>query len=193
MPKTSSAKSGSKPAAKKTAKKTDPITNDPSALLELFTDSIKDIYWAENQLVKALPKMQQAAASPALADAIANHLEETKVQVTRLEQVFELLGEKVQAKRCDAMLGLTKEGESVIEDTEEGTTARDTGIILASQKVEHYEIAAYTGLSKLATNLGLTEVADLLNATLAEEIQSDETLSAIADNEISYELSTEEA
>ncbi len=118
---------------------------DP-ALLELFTDSIKDIYWAENHLVKAIPKMQKAATSTQLANALGEHLEVTKTHVARLEQVFELLGKKVQAKKCDAMEGLSKEGEGVIEDTEEGTATRDVGIIMASQKVEHYEIAAYGGL-----------------------------------------------
>lgn len=153
-------------------------------LNKLFEDSIKDIYWAENQLVKALPKMISAAGSKALREAISNHLKQTKTHVERLQQVFELLGKKPQAKKCDAMEGLTKEGEGVIEDTDRGTPARDLGIIMASQKVEHYEISAYTGLSKLATKLGYKKVADILSQTLAEEKKSDEILARIADNDI---------
>ncbi len=151
-------------------------------LLKLFTDSVKDIYWAEKQLVKALPKMAKSAASPELSDALLNHLEQTKVQVERIEQAFELMNKKPQAKKCDAMEGLTKEGEAVIEDTDRGTPARDTGIIMASQKVEHYEIAAYTGLIKLAGRLGLPEVANIFSETLAEEVEFDAILGEIADN-----------
>ncbi len=156
-------------------------------LLKLFTESVKDIYWAEKQLVKALPKMAKSAASAELSDAILTHLEETKVQVERLEQVFSLLDKKPQAKKCDAMEGLTKEGEAVIEDTDKGTPARDFGIIMASQKVEHYEIASYTGMIKLAGILGLSEIADILSKTLAEEYESDANLSKIAGNSVAIE------
>ncbi len=162
------------------------------ALLKLFVDEIKDIYWAENHLVKVLPKMQKAASSEALANAIGEHLAVTETHVARLEQIFELLGEKNQAKKCDAMEGLAKEGEGIIEDTDEGTATRDVGIILASQKVEHYEIATYGGLAQLATTLGFTEVADLLAQTLAEEKQADATLTDIAENNINYEAAGEE-
>jgi ferritin-like metal-binding protein YciE len=174
-----------KAAASSAEQKTDP------ALLDFFADEIKDIYWAEKHLVKTLPKMKKAATSPELANAIAEHLEVTKTHVTRLEQVFELLGKKVQAKKCDAMEGISKEGESIIEDTDAGTATRDVGIVLASQKVEHYEIATYGGLTQLAKTLGLTEVADLLGQTLGEEKEADETLSAIAENNINYEAAEE--
>ena len=158
---------------------------DPEdGLLKLFTDSIKDIYWAENHLVKALPKMAKAASAKTLSDAILNHLEQTKTHVDRLEQVFELLGKKSQAKKCDAMEGLTKEGEGVIEDTDSNTPARDLGIIMASQKVEHYEISSYKGLIKLAGKLGLNDAANILSQTLAEEQESDEILAGIAENDI---------
>jgi len=160
---------------------------DPEdGLLKLFTDSIKDIYWAENHLVKALPKMAKAASTNSLSTAILNHLEETKTHVERLEQVFEALGKKPQAKKCDAMEGLTKEGEGIIEDTDTGTPARDLGIIMASQKTEHYEIAAYTGLIKLAGKLGLNDVGEILSKTLIEEQQADEKLAAIADNDVAF-------
>lgn len=114
-----------------------------TGLQKLFTDSIKDIYWAENHLVKSLPKMVNAAASAELQAALNDHLEVTEEHVSRIEEVFELLGKKPQAKKCDAMEGLTKEGEGIIESTDSGTEARDQGIIMAAQKVEHYEIATY--------------------------------------------------
>lgn len=158
---------------------------DPEdGLLKLFTSSVKDLYWAENHLVKALPKMISAASAASLKEAIANHLEQTKTHVKRLKQVFELLGEKPQAKKCDAMEGLTKEGEGIIEDTDPDTPARDLGTIMASQKVEHYEISAYTGLWKLAGKLGLGDIANILAETLAEEQAADETLAGVADSDI---------
>ena len=162
------------------------------ALLELFTDGIKDIYWAENHLVKTLPKMQKAATSKTLAAAIENHLEETKTHVSRLEHVFELLGEKVQAQKCDAMEGLSKEGEGIIESTEAGTATRDVGIILASQKVEHYEIATYGGLTQLAQTLGLDDVAELLYQTLTEEKAADQKLTDVAESDINYKAADEQ-
>jgi ferritin-like metal-binding protein YciE len=161
------------------------------ALMELFLDSIKDIYWAENHLVKALPKMQEAATSSQLAAAIGEHLTQTKGHVARLEQIFELLGEKAQAKKCDAMEGISKEGEGIVESTEAGTATRDVGIILASQKVEHYEIASYGGLVQLAITLGLNDVADLLAQTLSEEKDADMILSEIAENNINYKAAEE--
>ena len=109
----------------------------------------------------------------------------------RLEQVFDLLGEKRQAKKCDAMDGIAKEGESILEDTDEGTATRDVGIILASQKVEHYEIATYGGLTQLAKALGLTDVATILDQTLAEEKEADQILTDIAKHDINYEAATE--
>ncbi len=151
-------------------------------LMKLFTSGIKDIYWAENQLVKALPKMANAAGDKKLAGAILDHLQQTSTQVERLEAVFELLDKEPQAQKCDAMEGLTKEAESVVESTLAGTAARDLGIILSCQKVEHYEIAAYTGLIGLATNLDLLDIADLLTQTLDEEQSSDQLLGNIADD-----------
>jgi len=164
---------------------------DAPALHELFKDAIADLYWAENHLVKALPKMISAATAPELKNAITSHLAETKGHVTRLEQVFELLGEKAIAKKCDAMEGLSKEAEGIVEETEPGTATRDVGIILASQKVEHYEIASYGGLFQLATTLGLTEIADILEQTLAEEKLADSKLTDIAENEINYKAAEE--
>jgi ferritin-like metal-binding protein YciE len=158
-----------------------------SMLNEFFVDELKDIYWAENHLIKTLPKMRKAASSTALKNAFADHLEVTKTHVTRLEQAFEALGKKAQAKKCDAMEGITKEGEGIIEETEEGTSTRDVGLILSAQKVEHYEISTYGGLFQLATTLGLKEVANLLSLTLKDEKEADSLLTDIAKNHINYD------
>jgi ferritin-like metal-binding protein YciE len=120
-------------------------------------------------------------------------MEQTKNQVVRLEEIFGLLGKKVQAKKCEAMEGITKEGEGVIEDTEAGTSTRDVGLIISAQKAEHYEIATYGGLAQLATTLGLEEIAGLLNETLEEEKETDMLLTSIAENDINYEASEEDA
>lgn len=158
---------------------------DPSdGLIKLFTDCLKDIYWAENHLTKALPKMAKATSIKKLEQAILHHLAQTRTHAKRLEQVFELLGKEPQARKCDAMEGLSKEGEAVIENTDTGTPARNLGIIMASQKVEHYEIASYLGIIKLADNLGYTEVSQVLTDTLNEELDSDALLTDIASNEI---------
>jgi len=164
-----------------------------SRLKEFFIDELKDIYWAEKHLVKTLPKMQKASTSPELQNAFAEHLQVTKTHVTRLEDVFESLGKKAQAKKCDAMEGITKEGEEIIDDTEEGTSTRDVGLILAGQKVEHYEISTYGGLHQLAITLGLDDVADILAQTLEEEKETDEKLTKIAENSVNYEAAEETA
>lgn len=177
--------SGDAKFSTKTSPKAEP------ALMELFLDCIKDIYWAENHLVKSLPKMQKSATSSELKTAIGNHLEETKVHVTRLEEVFELLGEKAQAKKCDAMEGLSKEGEGIVESTEVGTATRDVGIIMASQKVEHYEIASYGGIIQLAVTLGLNDVADVLTKTLDEEKAADQKLTEVAKDSVNYKAADE--
>ena len=162
-----------------------------SLLLELFLDELKDIYWAEKHLLKALPKMAKASTSDELNKAFNDHLETTRGHVTRLEEAFELLGEKAQAKKCEAMAGLTKEGDSIIEDTEKGTLTRDVGLIMAAQKVEHYEIATYGSLAQLAKTLGKNDIADLMNETLNEEKDADELLTSIAENNINVEATAE--
>lgn len=162
-----------------------------SMLLEFFHGEIKDIYWAEKHLLKAIPKMSKAAHSPELKEAFNHHLEETKGHVERLEQVFEILGFKPQAKKCEAMDGITKEGDSIVEETEAGTSTRDVGLILAGQKVEHYEISTYGGLTQLAKNLGHDDIADILETTLNEEKTADETLTTIAEDHVNYEATEE--
>lgn len=176
--------------AKKTANEGAGTGN--SLLKDFFVDAVKDLYWAEKHLTKALPKMQDAATTSELKSAIEEHLAQTEEQVTRLEKVFELLGEKPQAKKCDAMEGLVKEGETVIEETEEGSLTRDVGIIASAQKVEHYEIASYGTLVQLAMTMGLPEIAEILNQTLEEEKQTDANLTAIAENNINYEAEQED-
>lgn len=167
-------------------------TDDNSLLRAFFVDGIKDLYWAEKALVKALPKMRKAATTEALQSAITDHLEVTQTHVARLEEVFGLLGEKAQAKKCEAMEGILKEGDGIVEDTEAGTNTRDVGIIIAAQKVEHYEIASYGGLRTLATTLGLNDISALLEQTLEEEKEADTTLTGIAENDINYQASEEE-
>ncbi len=176
-----------------TQKKSSPKAEDSSMLEDFFKDELKDIYWAEKHLVKTLPKMKKAATSTKLQSAFADHLEVTKEHVTRLEKVFELLGEKAQAKKCDAMEGITKEGEGIIEETEDGTATRDVGLVLAAQKVEHYEISTYGGLAQLARTLSHDDVAKILEKTLSEEKEADKLLTSIAENGINYDAIKEQA
>lgn len=164
-----------------------------SRLREFFVDELKDIYWAEQKLVKTLPKMQKAASSEKLQTAFGSHLEETKTHVQRLEEVFKSLGEKAVAKKCDAMEGITEEGSSIIEDTEEGTATRDVALVMAGQKAEHYEIATYGSLIQIAHTLGMEEVANVLEETLEEEKAADQKLTEIAENDVNYEASSEKA
>ncbi len=152
--------------------------NAPEGLHKFFVDGLKDIYWAEKALTKALPKMVKNATSEELSSALSNHLEETKGQVTRLEEVFNSLGVKAVAKKCDAMEGLIKEAQGIMEETEQGAM-RDAGIIAAGQKVEHYEIATYGTLAAYAGLLGLDDVKELLHESLAEEKAADEKLTEV--------------
>lgn len=177
--------------AKKTASRNTQSEND-SMLRELFMEELRDIYWAEKHLVKTLPKLQKAATSEQLATAFADHLAVTEEQVSKLEQVFDMLGEKARGKKCEGMEGLTKEGESVIGDTEKGTSTRDAGLIISAQKVEHYEIAAYGGLATLAKTLGENEVAQILGEILEEEKEADELLTTIAEGSVNQMAEAEE-
>lgn len=160
-------------------------------LRELFVDSLKDIYWAEKALTKALPKMAKNATSEDLIATINDHLVVTEEQITRLEQVFDLIGEKATAKKCDAMEGLIKEGESIVEETEIGPV-RDAGIIAASQKIEHYEIATYGTLAAFAQTLGEEEAVALLQQTLEEEKEADTLLTEVAYNNINFEAAAQD-
>jgi len=160
-------------------------------LRELFIDELKDIIYAERALVKALPKMAKNATEPKLVAAIEEHVSVTQGQVERLDKIFEILGESNRGKKCDAMEGLIKEGESIMEETEAGPV-RDAGIISASQKIEHYEIASYGTLAAFAKTLGEDEVASLLEATLAEEKEADSLLTESAYNSINFDAAEAE-
>ena len=177
--------STSKNATTKTGKMED------SEFHEFFVDELKDIYWAEKHLVKALPKMKKAATSEELAAAFEKHTQETQQHIETLEQVFDLLGEKASAKKCDAMAGLLEEADGIIADTDKGTMIRDAGLILAAQKVEHYVIATYGTLKVFAENMGHQEVADLLNQTLENEKETDVALTEIAVSSINAEAAEE--
>lgn len=160
-------------------------------LRDLFVDELKDIYWAEKELLKAIPKMIKNATSEELADALTSHLQVTKNHVTRLEKVFASIGEKAEAKKCEAMAGLLKEGGEIMEETEKGVV-RDAGIILAAQKVEHYEIATYGTLHIFADTIGETIAASLLESTLEEEKEADVALTKIAESSINVEAAKED-
>ena len=175
----------------KKASSTEPTEESNSQLEKFFVDQLKDVYWAEKHLLKALPKMQKAATSSGLQQAIEEHIAQTEEQASRLEQIFEMMGQKAQAKKCDGMEGLVKEGESVIEETEKGSMTRDAGIIMSAQKVEHYEIAAYGTLVQLATIMGLQEAAELLETTLEEEKTTDENLTALAEESVNWKAASE--
>ncbi|MEO6837707.1 MAG: ferritin-like domain-containing protein [Ginsengibacter sp.] len=159
-------------------------------LRELFENELKDIYWAEKALTKAIPKMIKKATSEELIEALESHLEETKGHVERCEKAFELLGKTATAKKCEAMAGLTKEAQEIMESSEEGMV-RDAGIISAAQKVEHYEIATYGTLCAFAKTLGEDKVADLLEKTLSEEKEANNKLTEIAESSVNQEALSE--
>lgn len=183
MPNTKVAKSATRSAGN--------TTMEQSKFHKLFVDQIKDIYWAEKQLVKALPKLHKGATSEELKEAIDMHIEATRIHVERLEEVFDILGKKATGKKCPAMEGLIEEGNEVISDTESDTMVRDAGIIIASQKVEHYEIASYGGLVALANTMGHTDIAELLQYTLEEEKEADAKLTSIAEDFVNEEAADE--
>ena len=148
---------------------------------EFFVDQLKDIYWAEQALYKALPKMMKAATSKKLASAFEKHTKETEGQIRMLEQVFELMGEKAKAKKCEAMDGL------IIEDTDKDSYTRDAGLVLAGQKTEHYEIASYGTLVEFAKQMGETKVAELLQKILDQEKNTDISLTMVAEDQVNEE------
>jgi ferritin-like metal-binding protein YciE len=162
-----------------------------SKFQELFLHELKDIYWAEKHLVKALPKMSKGATSEKLSKAIDNHIQETEMQIERLEQVFEMMGEKASGKKCQAMAGLLEEGEEMLKESKLKGLVKDAGIIISSQKIEHYEIAAYGSLVTLAQKLGMNDAAKLLEQTLNEEKKTDELLTTIAETEVNVKAMNE--
>lgn len=155
-------------------------------LNELFIDCIKDIYWAEKALLKALPKMAKNATNENLIKGLDEHTAQTEEHVARLERVFDIIGKRAVGKKCEAMDGLIKEGQDIMESTEMGAV-RDAGIIAASQKIEHYEIATYGTICAFAKTLGMDDVAAILHETLEEEKQADITLTEAAYNTINFD------
>lgn len=186
---TAAKKAGSKTAKKGSSKGSN--SDVAQGLTDLFEDMLKDIYWAEKALLKALPKMAKKATSEELVSALESHLEETQGQVERCEQIFELMDKAPKAKKCEAMDGLIKESQEIMETTEQGPV-RDAGIIAAGQKVEHYEIASYGTMKAFARILGLSQVEELLEETLNEEKGADEKLSTVAESLINIEAAEED-
>ena len=156
------------------------MQSEETMLKDLFIEELKDIYWAEKHLTKALPKMRKAATSEELASAFEDHLAVTEKHIERAEQVFEILEMTPRAKKCEAMDGLVKEAQNAIEELPKGSAVIDAGLIIAGQKVEHYEIAAYGSLVQLAKTMGENRIADLLQQTLDEEKQADQLLTELA-------------
>ncbi|TWD48560.1 ferritin-like metal-binding protein YciE [Agrobacterium vitis] len=148
-------------------------------LADLFMDTLKDIYFAEKKILRALPKMAKAANSKELQDAFLQHRDQTATQVERLEQIFDLLGKSARGKTCEAIQGIIAEAEEIMEDFK-GSPALDAGLVSSAQAVEHYEIARYGTLKSWAKELGMKEAVQLLNETLSEEIATDETLTSLA-------------
>ncbi|SHH64366.1 Ferritin-like metal-binding protein YciE [Chryseobacterium oranimense] len=163
-----------------------------SSLHKFFVSALKDIYFAENAIIEALTKMEEAATTEELKEAFEDHQLQTKKHVSRLEKVFKLIDEKPEKKECEAIKGIIKEGEEIIKSTQEGSMTRDAALIIAAQKVEHYEIATYGGLAQLAITMGHDKVADLLEKTLQEEEDTDYNLTEIAETFINFDAEQED-
>lgn len=154
------------------------MPSEPKTLDDLFLDTLKDIYYAEKQILKALPKMAKAANAPELKQAFDTHREQTEGHVERLTEVFEAIGKAPRGKTCDAILGIIEEGKGIIEEFD-GSPALDAGLVAAAQAVEHYEIARYGTLKAWAQQLGLKDAVKLLDQTLAEEEKTDQLLTKL--------------
>jgi ferritin-like metal-binding protein YciE len=162
------------------------MAKEPKKLDDLFHDTLKDIYYAERKILTALPKMAKAAQSVDLRSAFEKHVTETEGQVGRLEQVFDLIGKKVQGKTCDAIVGIVEEGQEIMKEYK-GSPALDAGLLAGAQAVEHYEISRYGTLKTWANELGLKDAVRLLDATLQEEKNTDATLTKIAQSVVNQE------
>lgn len=175
-----------------TDKKAEQSPKKASQLYVFFLSGLKDVLYAENKLVEALLEMESAASSEELKDAFEDHHLLTKKHVSRLNKIFGILEEKAEAKECKAIEGILEEAREIIKNTSEGSATRDVGLIIAAQKVEHYEIATYGGLAQLAITLGFDKIADLLERTLEEEEETDQDLTFIAENHINPEAEKED-
>jgi ferritin-like metal-binding protein YciE len=165
----------------------------PTYLQKFFLDQIKDMYYTEQELLKALPEIKSAATTEELEDAIEEHHQQTRRHVKRLEKIFHMIGTKPEGKRGESIDGLIKELKTIIRETEDSTMTRDAALIIACQKIEHYEIASYGGLVALALTMGLERAADILDKSLAEEEYNDQLLTDIAENYINIEAEHEGA
>lgn len=183
--KKSAKKSARKSSAKKSVARSKPMPNDKD-LNDLFYDQLKDIYFAEKQILKALPKMAKAAQSSDLSAAFTKHLHETEGQVDRLERVFQLIDKPARAKTCDAIMGILDEGKEVMDEYK-GTEALDAGLLAAAQAVEHYEMARYGTMKAWATQLGMHEVVRLIDETLQQERKTDKDLTVLAEGAVNSE------
>lgn len=161
-------------------------------LHKFFVSALKDIYFAENAIIEALSEMQQAATTDELKEAFEDHQLQTRKHVSRLEKVFKLIDETPEQKECKAIKGIIEEGQEIIKSTEEGSMTRDAALIIAAQKVEHYEIATYGGLAQLAITMGHDKAADLLETTLQEEEDTDYNLTEIAETFINFDAEQED-
>ena len=168
------------------------MAKEPKQLDELFHDTLKDIYYAEKKILSALPKMAKAAQNEDLTAAFEKHQAETEEQISRLEQVFELIDQKPQGKKCAAIEGILEEGQEIIKEYK-GSPALDAGLVSSAQAVEHYEIARYGTLRTWAEELGLDDAAKLLQETLDEEEATDQALTEIAESVVNQEAQSEAA
>ncbi|AZA85855.1 ferritin-like domain-containing protein [Chryseobacterium shandongense] len=192
--------SNSSPSSTGSSKKTASVDNATvdqnemknSPLHKFFVSALKDVYYAENAIIEALGKMQEAATTDELKEAFEDHQLMTQKHVSRLEKVFKLINETPEKKECKAIKGIIEEGEEIIKSTEEGSMTRDAALIIAAQKVEHYEIATYGGLAQLAITMGHDKAADLLEKTLQEEEDTDYELTEIAETFINFDAEQED-
>ena len=166
---------------------------DENALKDFLVEELKDIYFAEHEIKKGLTKMKGAVKSAKLKKAIDEHFKQTDEHISRLEEAFKMFDEKPAKKKCEAIVGILKEGDDILEDTEEGTMTRDAAVIIALQKVEHYEIATYGSLAELARTIDREDVAKILETTLSEEKETDVTLTVLAVEKINEQAAKEPA
>lgn len=163
-----------------------PAGGNTTLFEHLFIEELKDIYWAEKHLLKSIPVLMRSACDGELYDVLANHLEETRLHISRLEKAFEILGTAPKAKKCVAMMGLTEQGNDMLDATPEVTPARDAALVFIMQKTAHYELATYAALAQLATRLGHNEIAELCYISMEEDTVMDELLMEIAEKNVYY-------
>jgi len=166
-------------------------SQSPSFLQKFFIAQLKDIHYAENELIKGLEELKNASSTEELEDAFEEHIKQTQRHIQRLEKVFRMIGKEPESETCEAIDGLLRECRDIINETEEGSLTRDAALIIAAQKVEHYEIATYGGLVALARTMNLDRAADLLDKTLGEEADTDSILTDIAENYVNVEAEQE--